>query len=240
MKLYHGTTKAVALAAMTEGLKPRGLGPGRWEDNPSRDDCVYLTDAYAPYFAANAADISAGEEWAIVEVDTKLFSNKMLPDEDFLEQAARLKLIEHKAPYEYITWSMDERTAWFRHRLGWWEEHWLASLRSLGTCCALGEVPAEAITRVSIFNPATNPTAAFMALDPTISMLNYTLMGPKYRMLNRWFAGYDVDLTEWLKVTFALFVEGNEVQQKTMEHARKVFHDPNARTVVVFGKEEAA
>ena len=81
MKLYHGTSERVARLAMTEGLCPRfesGV-ESVWEDHPSSEHYVYLTVAYAAYFAMNAAP--EGERWAIIEIDTDL-----LPDLAFLQQ----------------------------------------------------------------------------------------------------------------------------------------------------------
>lgn len=58
MRLYHGTTEAVARAALAQGLAPRALtrAKGNWDKHPSNPHAVYLTTAYAGYFAACASD----------------------------------------------------------------------------------------------------------------------------------------------------------------------------------------
>ncbi|MGW8177299.1 MAG: hypothetical protein ACWGQW_00660, partial [bacterium] len=63
MKLYHGTSARVARKAGQQGLKPRGKRKSNW-DVPSRSDLVYLTLAYAAYFAAVAS--KPKEKWGIV------------------------------------------------------------------------------------------------------------------------------------------------------------------------------
>ena len=75
--------------AKTEGLRPRKLtGKSNWkhivESNPS---LIYLTTAYAPYYALCAVDGNKGEKIAIVEIETDLLNeSNFRPDEDFIEQ----------------------------------------------------------------------------------------------------------------------------------------------------------
>lgn len=72
--LYHGTSESAARRIVAEGIRPRGAGgTSNWlktvESNP---ECVYLTDVYGPYFAAQAA--KDDERWAILEVDRRRIS----------------------------------------------------------------------------------------------------------------------------------------------------------------------
>ena len=70
--LYHGTTSAVLDDLLIEGIMPRNkTGRNAWSHTvPSRDDAVYLTSAYALYFAINSS--SNDEDIAIVEIATSM------------------------------------------------------------------------------------------------------------------------------------------------------------------------
>jgi hypothetical protein len=111
-----------------------------------------------------------------------------MPDEDFLEQATR----GQKAP----AWcrglsrcrTMKARTEWFRDRLEIFAEHWTQSIAGIGNAAHLGRISPEAFTRIGYFRP-NGCDAMFWAIDPTITLLNYQIMGPKYRSLTRWFVG---------------------------------------------------
>jgi len=199
MLLYHGTSASVAREALTKGLLPRALTglPSHWEENkaPSRPDLVYLTVAYAGYFA-NAADENS-EGWGIVEVDTnKLHPILFMPDEDYLEQGTRNTEFPEDDPF----WAelaacktMEERTAWFRDNLEAFSQAWMDSLESLGNCAYQGEIPPEAITRVTVYDPKSNPTMTLAALDPSICLANFHFCGAKYKEITRWLAGHDAN-----------------------------------------------
>lgn len=203
MKLYHGTSESRARRALIEGLRPRGEREGedtdRWNGCPSSGDHVYLTVAYAPYFAAAAS--GEDERWAIIEIDTDLLPDGMdalVPDEDFLEQATR----NETPPKEWglPTEGMEARTEWFRDRLHWFAHLWEQSVDNLGNCAHEGSIPPEAITRVVFVDPARpeNKAAVFMACDPSISILNYRFTGSKYRALTRWFMGDALTDSDWV------------------------------------------
>lgn len=194
MKLYHGTSEAVGKLALTEGLKTRGaLGIKSNWNVESHPDYVYLTIAYAAYFAATA---SMDEEdgfigrLAIVEVDTSLLDDDTLhPDEDALEQGTRGEswVVEACEAEGFNPRSMEERTHWFRNNLYSFQHFWKNSLEALGNCCHEGDIPPEAVTRVVFFDPKSNPSILSMSMDPMISVLNYQIMGPQYEALVRWF-----------------------------------------------------
>lgn len=189
MKLYHGTSEEVARNAITEGLMPRNRTgvESHWSECPSRDDLVYLTTAYAGYFAVQAT--KELDPWGIVEVETDLlpeFAEYLVPDEDWLEQGCRG---DPNLPDDYRALDMAERTAYWRERLDRLSHLWKDSIDGLGNCAHIGPIPSSAVTRVSIFDPKSNLNIAFLALDPTISILNYQIVGGKYRALLRWLMG---------------------------------------------------
>ena len=221
MKLYHGTTEAIARAAFEDGLLSRDESgvESNWEKCPSRGDMVYLTRAYAPYFAMCAAGME--EKWGLVEIDTELmiegtWDDQILeaflhPDEDFLEQATRGG--NSGCPDRL---NMGERTAWFRENLLGFQAYWEDSIEGLGNCACLGPIPADSITKVVIFEPESNIGMAFMASDPMISIINYQLMGgSKYRALTDWFFDYDVEPSSF-ESSFAL-LEHPDVPQQLLD-----------------------
>lgn len=190
MKLYHGTNEPVGLVAYTEGLLPRQetKKSSNWEC-ASSPHLVYLTNTYAPYFAAAASE--KGQRWSVVEVDSEaLDSDRMMPDEDFIEQAG--------CPVPtYLT--MRERTKWVRDRIHHFAPMWRLSLEHLGNCSHSGPIPAEAVTKVVMYDPESNPLISSAAVDPQISLLNFKFMSPKYQAMTRWFMGEEVTLEEWMR-----------------------------------------
>lgn len=191
MKLYHGTSARVARRALKHGLLTRERSGVRsqWKANPSREDQVYLTNAYAGFFAGCAAGCT---DWAIIEVDTeRLDADAFMPDEDFLEQATRLtgQSLEHLGLP--VNANGVERTAWFRENGLRFAHLWEASLEHLGNCAYRGSIPPEAITRIAIFSPRSNPSIAMAAMDPLISLMNYQLLSDKYKTLTAWLIGDD-------------------------------------------------
>jgi hypothetical protein len=200
VKLYHGTSAHIARQALTNGLLPRSESgaDGNWEHTcPSNPELVYLTSAYAPYFAMTATE--PGELWGIVEVDTDLLDEyDFLPDEDFLEQASR----EQELPEDWGIngASMEDRTQWFREHLWQFRHLWEKSIEGLGNCAHEGVIPPEAISRISLYDSTSNPSLSMMAMDPAICLMNYRFCGEKYRALCEWFMGDDVKPLRFLGI----------------------------------------
>lgn len=193
MKLYHGTSAAVARRALFGGVEPRGDRKSTWSVASAKDR-VYLTDSYALYFAANA---SGEEDWGIVEIDTtKLYTGNLCPNEDFLEQATR-EQPNSGCPKGLRT--MIQRTKWFRkHSHKGYQKFWEDSLKHLGNCAHLGAIDYRAVTRVAIYDPDTNPYITMRALDPTITLMNYKIVGDTYRALTAWIFDETVTAEELL------------------------------------------
>ncbi len=209
MLLYHGTSERVARLAMTEGLAPRfesGVS-STWEDHPSSEHYVYLTTAYAGYFAMNATP--DGERWAVIEIDTELLPDDgaahLYPDEDFLEQVSRRQDLPEEWGINGA--SMKDRTEWFRRNLWRFPHLWEDSIEGLGNCAHEGVIPPEAITRVSFVDPKGNPSMALMASDPCITLMNYALCASKYRNLMRWLMGDEADASAFSFGSFPVLPE---------------------------------
>lgn len=184
MKLYHGTGAGHLPCILEQGLKPRGKKAGNWQHTTeSNPNAVYLTDAYALYYAFSAAK-PGEEDMVVLELDTaKLAPFFMVPDEDFLEQATR------KSGPAPLDKSMHYRTKWYRRRLLRFGEYWMESVKHLGNCAYHGEIPVTAITRYVVI-PHARAFELFMAgMDPNISLLNYKIVGDKYRNWIRWAFG---------------------------------------------------
>jgi hypothetical protein len=177
----------------------------QWDDHPSSPDHVYLTVAYAAYFAMQATP--DGERWAIIEIDTDLLpddgTGHLYPDEDWLEQATRGQMLpaEWDIPLmtaDPATGTMTARTSWFRENLWMFPHMWEDSINGLGNCAYGGVIPPEAITRVSFIEPARNPSMTLMASDPTITLLNYAFCQSKYQNLIKWCMGDEVDTSAFV------------------------------------------
>ncbi len=199
MKLYHGTSEAAAEAILRDGFIPRRRGKGNWKHSvDSHPDGVYFTNAYALYFAIAAVDDprlktgEAGVRAAVIEIDTDLLRDTamLVPDEDCLEQVNRGRTGD-SLPAGYHKWSMKKRTIYWRGKMDGFcfSDAWKASLDAIGNCCHLGPVPREAITRVAYVDLRDAADTIFMALDPTISVLNYRFVGRRYRALTKWIFG---------------------------------------------------
>lgn len=190
MKIYHGTSETIARLAVNEGLKPRALtGNSNWKSTvESNEYAVYLTTAYAGYFAM----ATGSERLGIVEIETDLLEQCLLvPDEDFLEQASRGQKVEGLRAK-----TMEGRTRWFRKNLLRFGHLWQPSVNGLGNCAYLSPIPPEAITRIAVID-AKHPLLMYH-VDPMIMLLNYMIMGPKYRAISQWLIGDTVTPQEVL------------------------------------------
>lgn len=84
MRLFHGTSTEHLDQILADGIQPRSVTgrPSNWEgDVPSRTDLVWLTTAYAVYYAVEAA--GDDHDPVLVEVDFAKLPD-IFPDEDFL------------------------------------------------------------------------------------------------------------------------------------------------------------
>lgn len=219
MKLYHGTKAANVQRILREGIIPRGkTGKTNWkitvESNPH---AVYLTNAYAGYFASNAANGSP--LLGILEIDTDLLNeSSFLPDEDFLEQASRGRKWDNPEINRALNKkNMVERTRWFRDFARIFQQGWRLSLDHMGTCCHEGQIPPLAITKAVIFDSRKNQMISSDLLNPTISILNFKFCVGHYRALTRWLIGEeDVSAEDYLLLPVQFYTPENVRQVKRM------------------------
>jgi len=231
MKLYHGTSEAVAMKALSEGLKPRGKRKGIWSHSvESHPNAVYLTNSYALYFAMQAAEKPMAGRPAVIEIDTnKLDIFSLAPDEDCLEQAMR------KFDSLDPSWSMIKRTKYYRKNLEKYCDaaSWKQSLKALGNCCHLGWIHHSAITRIAIVDPAEQADLCFQSLDPTISLMNYQIVGDKYRGLTKWLfdepLGEDAPVNRFGDMPISELTEKFGISQQAAEKMRWSYILPENR-----------
>lgn len=139
---------------------------------------VYLTTAYAPYFAfSKATERNAA---VIVEVATSRLDPAFLyPDEDYVAQC-----LAHQQgrPLEEVHQDVRRNIADYQH-------HMLDSLHGLGNVAYRATVPTFAITRYAVIPYRLQSPLFWIALDPCISPLNYKFCGSKYRSIISWIMG---------------------------------------------------
>lgn len=197
VKLYHGTTETIGLQAKAEGLRPRKMtGKSNWkhivESNPS---LIYLTTAYAPYYALQA--VNEGENIAIVEIETDLLDeSKFRPDEDFIEQVTRK---DEKNSAGIIGKTMNERTKYIRNHIDEFSNSWKLSVEHLGNCGYKGIITGKAITRVSVVDISKCLSMCSEVLEAVITLANFSVCGAQYRMMTRWFMGEPVTVEDWFR-----------------------------------------
>jgi hypothetical protein len=211
MKLYHGTSESRLQNILRRGIIPRREdGKHNWENAPSNPDAVYLTTAYAPYFALMSS--GDNERMVILEIDTDLLdSRRFCPDEDFLEQASRAQdreeaarmFVGKYAPSGHPEWARlhDDvkenvflRTAKYREVMhSQYADKWEMSVQHMGTCAYVGVIPASAISRYSLYDPynveKSTPAITEQLVAPLISIGNYKFMGDFYKNFTLWFFG---------------------------------------------------
>ena len=175
MILYHGTSMSALTCISDEGV----LRPGvrcNWPDAPSRSDMIYLTNCYAPHFAIAAASEYDRPVVLEIEVSRDTLEQKGFPDEDFLYQA--------RGPAQRDITHDDCRELVFSNKN-------LASLslERLGTIALRGTIPHTSIRRVAVI---TRPVPWALMFDPTISIMNHTILGKFYENSLRLLFG-DID-----------------------------------------------
>lgn len=181
MKLYHGTSASNLDSIVARGLSPRGRKRGNWKDFPSRSDMVYLSTAYAPYFAMQS--LKKDTTLLIVEVDTDLLDESRLhPDEDFVTQAIAA---QKNIPIESIHGEI-------RRTLEHYQHHWKDSVNGLGNAAYKGTVPPRAITRLCTVDLSKQKNMILIC-DPSVSIINYRFCGERYRSIMPWLFGDSED-----------------------------------------------
>ena len=193
--IYHGTTESNWEKISQEGLVPRGDRKSNWTHTvESAKDRVYLSSVYAPYFAMAAAE--NGEGYVVVQVNLESLDQDLIfPDEDFLEQCGP------RSPVSKCS-SMEERTKYFRDNAREFQDYWTMSLETMGVVAYQDEINLSKIESAYFIDPKKlHPAIHCMIGDPTISILNYSLLGQKYKALTAFLTAQDYEILDFLAIS---------------------------------------
>ncbi len=184
--LAHGT-RATALPDIAKvGLRPRGgKGTNNWQHTVgSNPKAVYLTSAYALYFAQSAAEIDG--DLALIEVNARLVEGRLVADEDAVEQVMRER--SDQEPDHVRNGDLKRRTLYYRSRAH--QYAYMESLKALGTCAHMGTIPVAALGRVVIVPEAVNMRLIMeVGIDPMIHVRGFAVLGAHYEVTQRWLFG---------------------------------------------------
>ena len=161
MILYHGTSLHNALQIEEHGFVPDKSY--NWEVR-SRKGLVYLSLAYAPFYAMNAKPNS--DKGALIKVDVPKIL--LLAEDDFIMYALKKPV--------YTNADLKKVDKLIFHV----PQNVEASLKYMGNCAA--EPQDIKILGVRYFGMSN----LIMACDPAISPMNYMFMGEYYRRLSDW------------------------------------------------------
>ncbi len=182
--IYHGTNAKYLDRILREGLLPTSnTGASNWEHIPSKPDCVYLSRAYALYYAN--ADRDEDSNIALIQLDeSKLDPQKLLPDEDFIvEIFNEARHLGETIPDEFSNYTeIEELTNAIDP----------PRFRGLTKQCLLyygnlayeGPISSEAITRhVIVPFDKEHQLIYFLAGDAFTTPMNYHFKGSFYKDL---------------------------------------------------------
>jgi hypothetical protein len=191
-RLYLGTTERIAKQAPVLGLQP---SVGR----------IYISEVY-PGILAFYGSTDSRDRFGIVELDANyLDAANFLPSEWYLEQTAPKKARSEK--------EQAKRLEQFRKTLDKHAGKGKKSLQDIGVCVYDAPIPRKAISRITIYDPSSNPVITEALLSQQISLTEHKKALPRNRALTRWLAGDEVTAEEWL---------GKEMDNLTKDERQKV------------------
>lgn len=161
MIFFHGTTKQSAEQIMKHGFRP-GV-KHNWNVH-SKKGFVYLSTAYAPFYAMASEDNPEDTERALIKVD--VFPTHLYPEDDFIMFVLG-KQFYTQAELDAVS---------LEHHKRFWKE----SLKYMGNVSVLPK--HIKILGCRVFD-AKN---LVMVCDPVISPTNFTIMGNYYKKLTEW------------------------------------------------------
>lgn len=174
--LYHGTSTLYKEKIIKEGIIPRNKSKneGNWEQNPSREDMVYLTDTYPIYFGVSAVKDINKEKVIIYKL--KVDTNFLYPDEDFL-----YFLYKSLREETGIKYNLEDVKEFVFSSQFMWEK----SLTMLGTVAHNGKIPPDnIIDYVELdYSKQRDLKILWEGIQPTISFMNKKICGENYQNL---------------------------------------------------------
>jgi hypothetical protein len=151
MILYHGTSAYYGRKIAKQGFQQ---GRPNWPIH-SKPGFIYLSVAYAPFYTMN----HPGRNSALVKVEVP--DDRLYPDDDFVMYALKKPVYTQK---ELDRIDLEDYKAFAE-----------ASLNYLGSACA--RIEDVKVLGVHYFNSK----GLVMICDPTITPMNFAIMGDYYR-----------------------------------------------------------
>ena len=161
MILYHGTTATHAKQIMKHGFTP---GKSYNWAIKSKKHFVYLSLAYAPFYSMAANKSKTNEKLALIKVEVQ--DKHLYPDDDFVMAALGKPVYTQK---EINAVKLED-----------YKIFWKESLQYLGNAAA--KAANIEIIGVREFDGRK----LLYVCDPTITPINYKIMGEHYRQLTEW------------------------------------------------------
>ena len=224
LSVYHGTRASNVDTILEQGIKPRcETDQSNWSDSEfeSISDHVYITSTYGIFFGMCSAR-NTDENIAVFDIDlNRLNSEQLYPDEDYIEQAIRMGLVEQKwSNNEEL--SVIERTEKVRKNIEQYKNKWDESIDNIGNLAHKKRIPTHAIKRVSVLDTELAPNSFFSHIDPTITIQNAQLAGGKYRLLTEIIFDENVSVKELcMRLTFPFISSSSEGQNEQFEEVIK-------------------
>lgn len=159
LSLFHGTSRANGIKIMREGFQTGEKY--NWEIK-SKKNYVYLSWAYAPFFAM-AVKPNPSEKLALIKIEIDM--DDAYPDDDFL-------MLSLGKP-RYTQADLD------KVRLSDYKYLAINSFKYLGNVAVRPETANKGIKGVRYFNGR----GLVMKVDPTITPINFSILGNWYHDL---------------------------------------------------------
>ena len=155
--LYHGTDIETAKKISKSGLKP---SKSHWDNCPSHDDHVYLTDTFPIRFGISKTAMTSDDEQKISVVRINVSEDNLYPDEDFLGQIPKQLYNQMGLDEKIADMELIEKTIYYRDNIEKYKHLWKNSLQMLGTCSHKGKIKTKHLT--DIFNVQISDTTHYL------------------------------------------------------------------------------
>lgn len=238
--LYHGTTFKIFDQIKKNGIVPRRTSKlkGNWSHTVSSNrEAVYLTNAYPWHFAASAVS-NQKEKGLLLEINqSKLFPWKLIPDEDFLEQATRGKNGLDVFDLAPTNGTMKERTTFYRKKakdmVALYPNLSEMSLEYMGTVAYYGDIPWEAVTRYVVVDwPKLDQEMSIRFIDSQVSIQNFRFLQTRHKAFTKWLFGDEVQPIELLGFDSIPSMDLAPFMQESCQAVEKVMKERAGLTVL--------
>ncbi len=224
--IYHGTTEALAIEALTTGIAPRtDLG----------ELVVPVSLGYAPLLSSGAGEND--EKWAIIEINDAVLGVVTPPnmplatylDEDLLVTGDNPLGL---GPPDLIDESEEDRMIYFNTNIAAYGSLWSACLADMGSWGYLGTIPVGAITKIVIFDPTMNKVIKKAAEAQTMTAASYSELADTVAFLTSWFFSPPTPLTMAEFVGPLAEPQLTAIDKSTMGEMTAALRDYSALTVL--------